>query len=191
MLPGPVFSFELLMAARRGRGRKLGWRINNRFSWSNRENYLTYLQYVVPLLYLLDLMAVTGAAAAAMTAEHERDTWVSLTSTDLKGREIVLAKLLGSLRRGSWPAMVIMLMAIAGVIAGSLHPLSVPAVMAGLLAVGFAAAALGIWISLQLRSTLASSIPHHHKPALDQCFRPRSHQRLPYPRCIAPSPGRI
>ena len=34
-----------------------------------------------------------------MTSEHEDDTWTSLTATDLTGREIVLAKLFGSLWR--------------------------------------------------------------------------------------------
>ena len=60
---------------------------------------------VVPLLYLVGIVTVAGAAAAAITSEHEEDTWVSLTATDLTGREIVLAKLLGPLRRagGSGP----------------------------------------------------------------------------------------
>ena len=46
-------------------------------------NSYRFIRIVVPLLYLVGILAVAGAAAAAVTSEHEEDTWVSLTSTDL------------------------------------------------------------------------------------------------------------
>ena len=67
----------------------------------DRWQFYAFLHFVVPLLYLVGILAVAGAAAAAITSEHEEDTWVSLTTTDLTGREIVFAKLLGALRRGA------------------------------------------------------------------------------------------
>ena len=62
----------------------------------------------MPLIYLVAVVRVAGAAASAITSEHEEDTWVSLTTTDLTGREIILAKLAGALMRGVRLAEVIL-----------------------------------------------------------------------------------
>ena len=59
----------------------------------HRNQFFRFIRIVVPLLYLVGILAVAGAAAAAISSEHEEDTWVSLTSTDLTGREIIIAKL--------------------------------------------------------------------------------------------------
>ncbi len=67
----------------------------------NRWQFYGYLIAVVPLLYLFGVVTIAGAAAAAITSEHEEDTWVSLTATDLTGREILVAKLLGAMKRAS------------------------------------------------------------------------------------------
>jgi hypothetical protein len=141
------------VSARLQQWHTLRWQRANGFSWIERSSYLDFLGWVVPLPYLLGVLAVAGAAAASITAEHEGDTWASLTSTDLTGREIVTAKLLGALRRGIKFAGVILLMAAIGAVAGALHPLSFPALAIALLTYGFFAAAFGTWISLQVRST--------------------------------------
>jgi len=112
-----------------------------------------FLRFVVPLLYVVGVLAVAGAAAASITSEHEEDTWVSLTATDLTGREIIFAKLRGAMRRGRKFAELILLMVATGAIAGSIHAVSLPFLIAALLVYGWFAAALGVWISLQLRST--------------------------------------
>ena len=83
----------------------------------DRMNFQLYVHLVVPLLYLVGILAVAGGAAAAITSEHEEDTWVSLTATDLTGREIVFAKLSGALRRGRRFAELIILLAITAVVA--------------------------------------------------------------------------
>jgi ABC-type transport system involved in multi-copper enzyme maturation permease subunit len=125
-------------------------------SWygvSDRWIFLTFLQGVVPLLYIVGILNVSGAAAASITSEHEEDTWTSLTATDLSGREIILSKLLGALWRPRMVVTVILLMAIWGVIVGSAHPLSLPMLMISLAIYGWFVAALGVCISLFLRST--------------------------------------
>ncbi len=127
-----------------------------RMDWSTaaaRWQFHSFLVGVVPLLYLVGIVTVAGAAAASITSEHEEDTWVSLTTTDLTGREIVLAKLLGSLRRARRLWAVLGLLIIAGVGANSLHWLTIPVLALALAVYGWFAAALGIWISIQLRST--------------------------------------
>ena len=102
-----------------------GWRLVIVLELRATVGVLRYfLDVVVPLLYLVGILSVAGAAAASITSEHEDDTWVSLTATDLTGREIVLAKLLGSLWRARRLAAVIGLLLVAGVVVGSLHYLS-------------------------------------------------------------------
>jgi hypothetical protein len=118
-----------------------------------RHDFWAFLHPVIPLIYLFCAVTIAGAAAASITTEHEDDTWLSLTATDLTGREIVLAKLFGSLWRARRLALVLLLFVIAGVASGSLHYLSLPALALAVAAYGWFAAALGIWISIQLRST--------------------------------------
>ncbi|MFO0889036.1 MAG: ABC transporter permease subunit [Isosphaeraceae bacterium] len=119
----------------------------------HRWQFLGFLQAVVPLVFLAGILSVAGAAAASITSEHEEDTWVSLTSTDLTGGEIILAKLFGALWRPRMVVSAILLMALAGVLSRSIHPLSLPALILALAVFGWFAAALGVCISLRLRST--------------------------------------
>ena len=127
-----------------------------RMDWTTataRWQFYWLLVGVVPLIYLVGTVTIAGAAAAAITSEHEEDTWVSLTATDLTGREIVLAKLLGSLGRARRLWAVLGLLIIAGVAANSLHWLTLPVLVLALTVYAWFAAALGLWISIQLRST--------------------------------------
>ena len=118
-----------------------------------RDNFRLFIKFVLPLLYLVGILKVAGMAAGAITSEHEEDTWVSMTATDLTGREIIFAKLMGALGRGRQLAEVIIALAVAGVVLGALHVLSIPALIVGLGVYGWFAAALGLWVSLQFRST--------------------------------------
>jgi ABC-type transport system involved in multi-copper enzyme maturation permease subunit len=125
-------------------------------SWQRmqkRDAFAFYLGFVVPLVYVIGTLAVAGAAAAAVTSEREDDTWVSLAATTLTGREILVAKQLGALRRGRKFVAVIVLLAAVGVVAGSVHVLAIPALITALVVYGWFAAAFGVWISLWLRST--------------------------------------
>src|SRR5262249_17756882 len=56
---------------------------------SARWEFKNFLTMVVPLIYTVGIVMLAGSAAATITSEHEDDTWVSLTTTDLAGREIV------------------------------------------------------------------------------------------------------
>ena len=118
-----------------------------------RDNFRFFIRMVLPLLYLLGILKVAGMAAGAITSEHEEDTWVSMTSSVLTGREIIIAKLVGALARGRQLAEVIIALAVVGIVLGVLHVLSIPALIVALGVYGWFAAALGLWVSLQLRST--------------------------------------
>ncbi len=121
-----------------------------------RWYFLSFLQGVIPLIYLLGALIVAGSAAASITSEHEDDTWVSLTATDLTGREIVLAKLLGALRRGGRMGSMIALLLVGGEMTGAIHWASLPAVVLAVGVYAWFAAALGVWVSMFLRSTWRS-----------------------------------
>jgi ABC-type transport system involved in multi-copper enzyme maturation permease subunit len=119
----------------------------------HRTQFTFFLRVVVPLLYLLGILGVAGSAAATITSEHEEDTWVSLTATDLTDHEIIFGKLLGALKRGRMLAAVIVFLSIIGVIANSIEFVSIPCLIVALGVYGWFAAAIGVWISLHLRST--------------------------------------
>jgi hypothetical protein len=121
--------------------------------WVERGRFFTFVSVAAPLLYLVAAVRVAGAAASAITSEHEEDTWVSLTTSDLTGCEIILAKLVGALMRGVRLAEVVIALAVVGAILGPVHLLAIPALILALVAFGWFAAALGVWVSIQLRST--------------------------------------
>ena len=122
-------------------------------AWGHRIAFMWFLRGVIPLIYVIGILGITGAAAAAFTSEHEEDTWVSLTATDLTGREILFAKMVGAIKRARIFGGVIVFLAVLGALLGSINPLSIPLLILALAVYACAAAALGLWISLQLRST--------------------------------------
>ena len=122
-------------------------------AWGHRIAFMWFLRGVIPLIYVTGILGVAGAAAAAFTSEHEEDTWVSLTATDLTGREILFAKMFGAIKRARTFGGVIVFLAVLGALLGSINPLSIPLLILALFVYACAAAALGLWISLQLRST--------------------------------------
>ncbi len=76
-------------------------------------------------LYLLMSLIVCLRASMNFTTERERETWVSLVCTPLDGREILTGKLLGSVWPLRWLALLILVLAILGAVAGAVHPFAV------------------------------------------------------------------
>ena len=100
------------------------------------------------------LLLLTARAAGSITSEKERDCWVSLISTPLEGRQIVKAKILGSLwsLRGLVPFL-----AVVWLPALMLRPLYFWGIAFTLLDLGILAAfaaTLGVYCSLSSKSTL-------------------------------------
>ena len=126
---------------------------SNYIAWWNRNAFMWFIRGVVPLIYLVGLLGVAGGAAASITSEHEEDTWISLTATDLTAREILFAKMFGAMKRGLMFGVVVVFLAILGALVGSISPLSIPLLILAMGIYFWAAAALGLWISLQLRTT--------------------------------------
>ncbi|MDR3632570.1 MAG: ABC transporter permease [Isosphaeraceae bacterium] len=121
---------------------------------SARAAFLEYLRTVATGVSLVCLLGVASDAAAGMTTEHERDTWISLITTPLTGAEIVRAKLLGAIWGVRHTAVVLVLLWLAGVASGAIHPLGLLLVASELAAATWFAAALGTWVSLRSTDTM-------------------------------------
>ncbi|HWE35123.1 MAG TPA: ABC transporter permease subunit [Isosphaeraceae bacterium] len=99
------------------------------------------------------MLGVAASAASRVATEREEDTWTSLVTTPMDGREILLPKLLGALRSVRWILLMPAALWLVGVAAGSLHPLSLPVLAVELAVFGGFAAALGTYFSLTLKTT--------------------------------------
>lgn len=119
----------------------------------NRYRFLVFVAWTVPLLVIAGVLQTLAAAAASLTSEHEDDTWISLTATDLTGFEVVGGKWLGAVA-GPWKIWLLAASLIAaGIALGAVHPLSL--LFTGLLVASYCAFAssLGLCLSTLLRST--------------------------------------
>ncbi len=123
---------------------------------SARNAFHVYLRIVGTGIALVIALGVASDAAAGITSEREKDTWISLIATPLTGAEIVRAKLLGAVWNTRHMAIVLGLLGIVGILAGSLHPLGLLLALSELAAFTWFAAALGTWISLRTGATMGA-----------------------------------
>ena len=147
-----------------------------------------FLHFIVPLLYMVGILAMAGLQRRRRSPRSTRKTPGSASQrTDLTGREIIFAKLLGALGRGRRLAEVIILLAAVGGVAGSLDFLSIPLLdrRSG-----------DLWLvrgrtrHLDLAASsldLARPVLDHRLLDLVQCHRTRSRQ--PYFQVWLRSPG--
>ncbi len=71
-------------------------------TWRRSNELIAYTHGCGDVLECLALFDIAIRAAGAITAEKERDTWLTLTSTPLTASEIVWAKILGSIYGARW-----------------------------------------------------------------------------------------
>lgn len=118
-----------------------------------RQSLNHSLRQISPVYIGLWLLAVAGASASSLTVEREEDTWISLTSTPLRGWEILRGKMIGAVWGLRGFGGLIGLFWLAGLLTGALHPVGF---VLGLLLVAlftWGVAALGVYASLTARST--------------------------------------
>jgi len=125
-------------------GEPIGWR---------REYLNEVLRHLTALLYLVGLAAVMASAATKISGERERGTWISLGTTPLTGREIVRAKVLGTVWEMRGLGTVFLALWSLGLLAGAVHPFGVLAAAIGLVAFYSYAAAVGVFCSLVARNS--------------------------------------
>lgn len=118
-----------------------------------RDQFNAFIRFTTLCVSGLWMLGVTATSAASITAEREGDTWVSLLSTTLTGREILRAKMLGAVLRFRWLGLVLGALWAVGLACGSVHPLGLVFALLELpIFLGFAAA-LGVACSLDSRTT--------------------------------------
>jgi ABC-type transport system involved in multi-copper enzyme maturation permease subunit len=125
-------------------------------SWSyyaSRLRLHMFVQSAVGCVAFLTLVHVAASAAGSVTSEHEGDTWVSLTATDLTAGEVVGAKLFGAVWAARRLLVALAILVAIGAACGAVHPVGVAAVAVSVAAFVAFAAALGLWVSFQFRST--------------------------------------
>jgi ABC-type transport system involved in multi-copper enzyme maturation permease subunit len=121
---------------------------------SARAAFHAYLRIVGTGVALVTLLGVASDAAAGLTGEREKETWISLIATPLSGTEIIRGKMLGAIGNTRHTAVVLLSLWIAGVVTGAVHPLGLFAVVVELAVLFWFTAALGTWISLRARHTV-------------------------------------
>ena len=87
-------------------------------------------------------------AAVAIASEREKSTWDSLLLCPLEGRDIVLAKIYGSLYSLRWFAAVIILAWTASAFTGALSVVQCATLIADTVIIGMFMVATGVWFSL-------------------------------------------
>jgi ABC-type transport system involved in multi-copper enzyme maturation permease subunit len=112
-----------------------------------REEIATYTMVLTPILMHAALLIIMVRAAGSITAERERDSWLTLISTPMSGAEIVWGKILGSLYAARWFLVPIGLL---WLLTGYLWPetLLILPLLGGIFAcVALSVAATGVWFS--------------------------------------------
>ena len=120
----------------------------------NGESFVGYAIGMSTFLGCCGLLLVTARAAGSITAEKERDSWLSLIGTPLDGRQIVQAKVLGSLwsLRGLVPFLAVLWL--PAVLWRPSYFLGVVFSLANLAILAAFLATLGVRFSLGSKSTL-------------------------------------
>ena len=103
------------------------------------------------------LLLCGARAASLVTYEKERDTWLSILSTPMTGREILAAKLLGNLYAFRWLAAVLLFVWGLAVTLNPTFLVAIPFLVGTLLLLAIFASLVGLMFSLRLSSSLRAA----------------------------------
>ena len=100
------------------------------------------------------LLVIMIRAAGSITAEKERDTWVSLVSTPVTPREIIWAKIAGSIYAARWFALPIGVWWLLASIMAPAFVVITPVIAATFGCIALTIAALGVWFSSRASTSI-------------------------------------
>ena len=103
------------------------------------------------------LISMAAGAAARITTERDKQTWTSLLTTPLTGREILVGKMRATARTFRPVAGTAAVLVALGVACGSLNPLGAVWVAADLPIAAWAGIAVGTWLGARPGTTAAAS----------------------------------
>jgi ABC-type transport system involved in multi-copper enzyme maturation permease subunit len=118
------------------------------------QTYLMYDTFMGAALATGGLLLVAARAAGSISSERERDCWVSLISTPLEPREIVWAKILGSIWSIRGVAALLLFIWGLTLLLSPGFMIVLPFLCGTFLILAFYAAALGVRYSLWCRSSM-------------------------------------
>jgi ABC-type transport system involved in multi-copper enzyme maturation permease subunit len=119
-----------------------------------RQEMNHFVRSVNASVFCLWLVCTAASAASSISGEREEDTWVSLTSTTLTGREILRAKRWGAIVRYRLLGYTMAVLAILALVTGAVHPLGIVATTIVCAVVLSFTAAFGTYVSLRSKTTL-------------------------------------
>jgi ABC-type Na+ efflux pump permease subunit len=118
---------------------------------SSRLEFNTYLRCITSVIELVCLILVGASAAEGISSERSQTTWDSLLATPLDGNEIVVAKMIGACWKARGGILLVLVLWLAGLLTGALHPVGVAAALVLLIASTWFMASLGTHASLLAR----------------------------------------
>lgn len=123
-------------------------------AYGDREAPHAFGMVGVPMIASLCVLLVASRAAGSITSEREQDTWITLVSTPLTGREIVWAKFCAALYSVKWWYYLVAAAWLLCVVITPEFVWAVPLLMFVHLAVLALTAALGVLCSLNSATSL-------------------------------------
>ena len=117
------------------------------------EEYLGYAMSLGTLVSCGGLLLLASRAAGSITSEKERQCWDSLLGTPLEPREIISAKILGSLWAVRGVLLMLTIVWLPAVILMPSFLVAVAFLLGTLLIVALFIASLGVWMSLRSKSS--------------------------------------
>ena len=128
-------------------------------SWEQRRagrpnEFISYLAGLTGFLGSCMLLLLAARAAGLVSAEKERDCWMSLLATPLSGREIMTGKMWGNLYSVRWPLLVLTGAWALGVFVEPGFIIAVLAMAGTFLLLAWYVTNLGLFFSLRSPTTL-------------------------------------
>jgi ABC-type transport system involved in multi-copper enzyme maturation permease subunit len=118
-----------------------------------RTELSRFLRVFTALIYIGWALGLASASSGAVVQEREADTWISLVSTPLSGREIVRAKMFGAFWGMRWLGLILLAIWVVGLSAGSVHPFAFVTVVIEAAVFLWFVAALGMFFSVRAKSS--------------------------------------
>jgi ABC-type transport system involved in multi-copper enzyme maturation permease subunit len=117
-----------------------------------------WVRLVGTLVACLTLVGVGVRAAGSFSGERERQTLDSLLATPQQGRAILFGKWLGSILSVRWAGLWLCVVWVLGILTGGLYGFTVPWLALCWVVYASFMAAIGVWFSLNSRTTLRATL---------------------------------
>lgn len=108
------------------------------------------------LILVFALLRTAVRSAGAISAERDRDTWLSLIATPLSEEAIIYGKLIGGMKSLFWTCVLLCPLWFVAIAFGGLSLLALPILLIAVASYGFFTAALGVHQSLSCKSTTSA-----------------------------------